>query len=146
LAVGSTGAALSASGAGACPCAIADAVWDEALSGHVTAGSAGKALGDVDTCGLTTCDIPTKQEIAGEVWNTELPGCFELDTAGQRLSDASDCIDALLGSIATTNWSEAEKSQIRDALGVDGPKVDATGGIINKIKNKVNTIFALLFK
>jgi predicted P-loop ATPase/GTPase len=28
---------------------IADAVWDEALSGHTTAGSGGKALGDIDT-------------------------------------------------------------------------------------------------
>lgn len=28
---------------------VADAVWDEALSGHTTAGSAGKALGDIDT-------------------------------------------------------------------------------------------------
>jgi hypothetical protein len=29
--------------------AVADAVWDEALSGHTTAGSAGKALSDVGT-------------------------------------------------------------------------------------------------
>ena len=28
---------------------IADAVWDEALSGHTTAGSGGKALADIDT-------------------------------------------------------------------------------------------------
>ena len=28
---------------------IADAVWDEALSGHTTAGSGGKALSDIDT-------------------------------------------------------------------------------------------------
>ena len=125
---------------------IVDSVWDEALACHVTAGSSGKALGDIDTCMLTVCDIPTKQEIAKQVWKEELPGCFDVGTAGQRLSDSSDCIDALLGSIATTNWSEAEKSQIRDALGVDGTKVDATGGVINKIKNKVNTIFALLFK
>ncbi len=146
LTAGSTGAALSTAGAGSCPCAIADAVWDEALSGHVTAGSAGKALGDIDTCGLTTCDIPTKQEIAEQVWKEDLPGCFDIGSAGQRLSDASDCIDALLGSIATTNWTAAEKSQIRDALGVDGTKVDSTGGVVQKIKNKVNTIFALLFK
>ena len=139
VAVGSTGAALTAVPTAA---TTADAVWAELFACHVLAGSSGKALADIDGCGLTTCDIPTKQEIAKQVWKEELPGCFEIDSAGQRLSDASDCIDALLGSIATTNWSEAEKSQIRDALGVDGTKVDATGGIINKIKNKVNTIFA----
>ena len=124
------------------PCNINDiaaGVWDEAIACHLTNGTTGKVLND-------TQDHPTKQQIAKEVWSTELPGCFEIDTAGSRLSDASDCIDALLGSIATTNWSEAEKSQIRDALGVDGTKVDSTGGVIQKIKNKVNTIFALLFK
>ena len=67
-------------------------------------------------------------------------------SAGQRLLDTSDCIDALLGNIATTNWSAAEKEQIRDALGIDGTKTDSTGGVLQKIKNKVNTIFALLFK
>lgn len=33
---------------GASPAAIADAVWDELLSGHTTGGSAGEALGRVD--------------------------------------------------------------------------------------------------
>ena len=124
------------------PCNINDiaaGVWDEAIACHLTDGTTGKVLND-------TTDHPTKQQIAKEVWSTELPGCFDIDSAGLRLSDSSDCIDALLGSIATTNWSEAEKSQIRDALGVDGTKVDSTGGVIQKIKNKVNTIFALLFK
>ena len=40
------GKALGDLAAGASPADIADAVWDEALSGHLTAGSAGKALDD----------------------------------------------------------------------------------------------------
>jgi len=36
-------------GSGASAESIADAVWDEALSGHTTAGSAGKAVADVET-------------------------------------------------------------------------------------------------
>ena len=42
----SMGGLLNAASAGASPADIADAVWDEALSGHLTAGSAGKALDD----------------------------------------------------------------------------------------------------
>jgi len=36
-------------GTGATPAAIADAVWDEALSGHVAAGTAGKAVADIES-------------------------------------------------------------------------------------------------
>lgn len=37
------------SGSGASAASIADAVWDEALSGHTTAGTAGKAVADIET-------------------------------------------------------------------------------------------------
>lgn len=37
--------------------AVADAVWDEALSGHVTAGSAGKALGDAGSVDVDAGDV-----------------------------------------------------------------------------------------
>jgi hypothetical protein len=44
---------------------IADAVWDEALSGHTTAGTGGKFLGD-----LTTATIATA------VWNFVVDGAY----------------------------------------------------------------------
>jgi hypothetical protein len=123
------------------PCNINDiaaGVWDEPLTCHLTDGSTGKQLSEID-------NLPTKQQISKDVWNTELPGCFEIGTAGQRLSDASDCIDALLGNIALTNWTTEEKEQIRDALGVDGDKTAASGGVLQKIKKKVDAIFIFLF-
>lgn len=53
--------------------AIADAVWDEALSGHTGAGSAGEAL---DAAGT-----------AGDPWLTALPGSYGAGTAGKIIGD-----------------------------------------------------------
>jgi len=47
---------------------ISDGVWDEQLSGHTTAGSAGKALSDAGS--------------AGDPWSTALPGAYGAGTAG----------------------------------------------------------------
>jgi hypothetical protein len=52
---------------------IADAIWDEALSGHTTAGTAGKALSDAGA--------------AGDPWGTALPGAYGAGTAGKILGD-----------------------------------------------------------
>lgn len=47
-------------------CISAGAVWDEALSSHTTAGTAGKKLSDIPTSGGTA---PTALEIANELYN-----------------------------------------------------------------------------
>jgi hypothetical protein len=53
--------------------AIADAVWDEATSGHATAGTTGKALTDAGS--------------AGDPWATALPGAYSAGTAGKIVGD-----------------------------------------------------------
>jgi hypothetical protein len=60
---------------------IADAVWDEALSGHSGAGSAGAALSAAGT--------------AGDPWITALPGSYGSGTAGNILGNR------LVGTIAS---------------------------------------------
>lgn len=50
---------------------IADAVWDEATSGHATAGSTGAAL--------------TAAGSSGDPWGTALPGSYGAGTAGALL-------------------------------------------------------------
>jgi hypothetical protein len=55
---------------------IADAVWDEALSGHLTAGSTGKALNDAGA--------------VADPWATELPGEYEAGEAGYILGTNLD--------------------------------------------------------
>ena len=52
---------------------IVDAVWDEALSGHLTAGSTGEALNAAGS--------------AGDPWTTTLPGSYTGSQAGKMLSD-----------------------------------------------------------
>lgn len=52
---------------------IADAVWDEATSGHSTAGTTGKALTDASS--------------AGDPWSTALPGAYSAGTAGKIMGD-----------------------------------------------------------
>jgi hypothetical protein len=52
---------------------IADAVWDEAISGHLTAGSTGNALNAAGS--------------AGDPWSTPLPGAYGAGTAGKIIGD-----------------------------------------------------------
>jgi hypothetical protein len=52
---------------------IADAVWDEVLSGHLTAGSTGNALNAAGS--------------AGDPWSTALPGAYGAGTAGKIIGD-----------------------------------------------------------
>jgi phage gp45-like len=77
----------------AVPAAIADAVWDEAISGHLAGGSTGAALNAAGS--------------AGDPWATVLPGAYGAGTAGlivgtyldMALSDlptATENADALL--------------------------------------------------
>lgn len=66
---------------------IADSVWDEALAGHATAGSAGKKLTD-----------------AGDPWLTALPGSYGAGTAGKILGDKAFNASQIGGSTtAATN-------------------------------------------
>jgi hypothetical protein len=74
---GSSGLALESSVA-ALPsaAAVADAVWDEALAGHATAGSGGAALALVDVAvstrasGAAVAALPSASDIGAAVWAT----------------------------------------------------------------------------
>jgi hypothetical protein len=72
------------SGSGASASAIADAVWDEVLSGHLTAGSTGAALNAAGS--------------SGDPWATTLPGAYGAGTAGNIIGNR---IDAAITSRAT---------------------------------------------
>jgi hypothetical protein len=114
---------------------IADAVWDELLSGHVVSGSAGEALEAAGT--------------AGDPWTTALPGAYGSGTAGKIIGDninatissrasqtsvddlptnaelatalaAAD--DAILAAIAALN--NLSQANIRTALGMATANLD----------------------
>jgi hypothetical protein len=77
---------------------IADAVWDEDLSGHTTAGSAGKALSD-----------------AGDPWSTAVPGAYSAGSAGYILGTN---LDATVSSRSTLT-AAAVNTEVVDALNTD---------------------------
>lgn len=63
----------NAGGSGLTAGDVADAVWDEVLSGHLTAGSTGNALNAAGS--------------AGDPWATALPGAYGAGTAGKLIGD-----------------------------------------------------------
>lgn len=75
---------------------IADAVWDEALSGHLSAGSTGEALNAAGA--------------AGDPWTTSLPGAYGAGSAGYivgtNINAAISSLPSAAG-IADAVWDEA---------------------------------------
>jgi len=41
-------------------------------------------------------------------------------------------------------WTQREREQIRDALGIDGAKTKSSGGVLQRIKSIVDTILAMV--
>jgi len=64
--------------------AVADAVWDEAISGHLAAGTTGNALNAAGS--------------AGDPWSTPLPGAYGAGTAGYIIGTN---INAPIGTVDT---------------------------------------------
>lgn len=113
------GSALTESG-------IADAVWDELLSGHTGVGSTGAGLSAAGS--------------AGDPWSTTLPGSYGSGTAGKIIGDninatissrsshsASDVVTAIgTGSTLTAVpwnalWDAEVQSECTDALNAYDP-------------------------
>jgi hypothetical protein len=88
---------------------IADAVWDEAISGHAGVGSTGEALSDAGAAGSP----PTVSEIADAVWDELTAGHQTADTTGKALTDA--------GSLGTP----LDAAGVRAAIGMASADLDA---------------------
>ena len=75
---------------------IADAVWDEAIAGHLTPGSTGEALEASDT--------PTANTIADVVWNEAIADHLAAGSTGAALNGATAPSAA---TVADAVWDEA---------------------------------------
>ena len=73
-----------------------------------------------------------KDDIVDKVWDEQLNGHLLAGSTGEALDGA--------GGEGKTDWTSSEKTQIRDSLGIDGVKTASTGGVINNIENKVDTV------
>lgn len=82
--------------------AIADAVWDEAISGHAVSGSTGEALSAAGA--------------AGDPWITALPGSYSSGQAGKIVGDY---LDAAISSV-----SGLDAAGVRAALGMASADLD----------------------
>jgi hypothetical protein len=92
--------------------AIADAVWDEATSGHQTAGSTGLAL--------TSASAPTAAQNADAVWDELLSGHSGAGSAGLALATASSGgVDPSV--LADAIWDESLSGHV--TAGTAGKKV-----------------------
>src|SRR5262245_2884491 len=96
---------------------IADGVWDEALAGHVAAGSAGEALG---TAGA-----------AGDPWATALPGAYGGGTAGNIVGNN---LDAAVSLQATSVQAAAIKAKTDNLTFTSGTHVDANIQAVNDVE------------
>lgn len=144
-AAGSTGEALAGATAPAAA-DVADAVWDEALAGHADAGSAGaaltgasapsaadvadavwdEALVDHAVAGSTGARLAAAAA-AGDPWTAELPGDYDVGTAGALLPALAAALSALgAGSVVVTS-PVAESGTVTLHAGDDYDPADGRG-------------------
>lgn len=95
---------------------IADAVWDEVLSGHLTGGTTGAAL--------------NASSSAGDPWATSLPGAYSAGTAGKIIGDN---LNATVGSrLATAGYTAPlDAAGTRAAVGMSSANLDTQLSGIN---------------
>lgn len=98
--------------------AAADAVWDEVISGHLTAGTTGAALNAAGS--------------SGDPWTTTLPGAYTGSQAGKILSDiVTDTAEIGAAGAGLTavpwnaSWDAQVESEVTDALNAYDPPTNA---------------------
>lgn len=102
---------------------IADAVWDEALSGHTTPGSAGDTLGNV-----ATGTPPTAAAIADAVWDEAASGHVTGGTFGAAVADIlTDTGTTLQGELDGIQ-ADTEDIQSRIPAALISGRLDVTVG------------------
>lgn len=101
---------------------IADAVWDEATSGHTTAGSTGKAITDANNG-----TPPTAAAVADAVWDEAQSGHTTAGTFGRYLDgEVSDAIAPTAATVADAVWDEALSGHL--VIGSTGYALNNAGG------------------
>ncbi len=106
--------------------AIADAVWDEAQSGHTTAGTFGKYL-DAAVSGVSTGGV-SAADIADAVWDEALAGHAGAGSAGAAVSDIlTDTGTTLQGELDGIQ-SDTEDIQSRLPAALVSGRIDASVG------------------
>jgi len=93
---------------------IADGVWDEAISGHLTAGSTGASLNAAGS--------------AGDPWTTTLPGSYSGSQAGKILADILVDTGTTLQAELDGIQADTEDIQSRLPAALVSGRIDASVG------------------
>jgi hypothetical protein len=103
---------------------IADAVWDEAQSGHTTAGTFGLYL-DAAVSGVSTGGV-SAADIADAVWDEALSGHTTAGSAGKALADAETDAAAAASGVAGLNdpTAAAIATAVRSELATELARID----------------------
>jgi len=104
--------------------AIADAVWDEATSGHTSSGTYGKAVGDGVTgwataTGFNTTTPPTAAAISDAVWDEAASGHASSGTFGKYVADIltdTAVIGANGAGLSAVPWNSAWDSEVQSEV------------------------------
>ncbi len=103
---------------------IADAVWDEPLAGHATAGSTGAALSAAGS--------------AGDPWSTPLPGAYGAGTAGNIIGNNLDA--AVSTRLADADYTAPlDAAGTRSAVGLASANLDTQLSGIQSDTNDIQT-------
>ena len=121
------------------------AALDTAIGASPTADSIAeriKTLDDAYTAAravyldeLAAANLPADVDAVKGV-TAKLDGMLEVDGLVSRYTE--NALEQAPSASGATDWSAAEKQQIRHALGVDGTKTTSTGGVVQAIQ----TVFA----
>lgn len=99
---------------------IADQVWDEAIAGHLSAGSTGEALNAAGS--------------AGDPWTTALPGAYGAGTAGSRIGRIPDVAAGGAGGLFIAGSNAATTVNITGNLsGSVGSVTGAVGSVTGTV-------------
>jgi hypothetical protein len=105
---------------------VADAVWDEVLSGHLTGGSTGNALNAAGS--------------AGDPWSTSLPGAYSAGSAGHIIGNRIDA--AITSRLAPTVASRTLDVTATGAAGIDWANVEGQGTTVALTNTSSNAFLA----
>lgn len=109
--------------------AIADQVWDETLSGHLSAGSAGSSLNGAGS--------------AGDPWTTALPGAYGAGTAGQILASRMPTGTVIVSSNQDkTGYSLSSPQNINIVGNISGTFVGNISGQLSDITSTLGNKIA----
>lgn len=122
----------------------ADAVWDEIMTGHTTAGSAASLIRDsiADAIAEVSVDAATMAAIGDTVLNKVVGGSRPTGSLGGIIVDSIDAQVSTAGSVASV--ADADMSAIADSvwdkvLGSSRPAGSAGDIIVDSLDAKVST-------